>query len=309
MINELITKARLKNFMLIIIGSVLYATSVNVFTVPNDLAEGGLTGFSLILFYLIDIPPSYTIFIINIFILAVGYKFLDKQTLHYTLVANAIISVMLLVVTGYQFIPETTLLAPIGSGIFMGAGIGLIMLGHGTTAGSDIIAKLMEKYLGINIPTGLLMIDVFIVLPSAFIIGAENAFLTLINLYIQSKVIDFILEGLNPRKSIFIISKKHIEIAEAIENQLGRGITILDGRGYYTKEKKDILYIIISRRELLPIKRIVEAIDPNAFMTISHVQEVTGEGFSYLSQVVQAERITEAEEEWIEEQRVANESE
>lgn len=309
MINELITKARLKNFMLIIIGSVLYATSVNVFTVPNDLAEGGLTGFSLILFYLVDIPPSYTIFIVNIFILAIGYKFLDKKTLHYTLVANAIISVMLLVITRYQFIPETTLLAPIGSGIFMGAGIGLIMLGHGTTAGSDIIAKLMEKYLGINIPTGLLMIDVFIVLPSAFIIGAENAFLTLINLYIQSKVIDFILEGLNPRKSFFIISKKHVEIAEAIENQLGRGITILDGRGYYTKERKDILYIIISRREVLPIKRIVEAIDPNAFMTVSHVQEVTGEGFSYLSQEVQAERITEAEEEWIEEQRVANESE
>ncbi|MCC5896141.1 MAG: YitT family protein [Alkalibacterium sp.] len=298
--SKMITKARLKNLILIVIGSILYATSVNVFTVPNGLSEGGLTGFSLILFYLIDIPPSYTIFIINIFILAIGYKFLDKRTLHYTLVANAIISVMLLLVTRYQFIPETTLLAPIGSGIFMGAGIGLIMLGHGTTAGSDILAKLLEKYLGINVPTGLLLIDVCIVLPSAFIIGAENVFLTLINLYIQSKVIDFVLEGLNPRKSFFIISQKHVQIAEAIENQLGRGITILDGKGYFTKEKKEILYIIISRREVLPIKRIVEAIDPNAFMTISHVQEVTGEGFTYLSPEMQAERITEAEEDWLE---------
>lgn len=299
--NKIVTKMRIKNLLLIVIGSLLYATSVNVFTVPNGLSEGGLTGFSLILFYLVEIPPSYTIFIINIFILAIGYKFLDKKTLHYTLVANGIISVMLLTVTRYQFIPETTLLAPIGSGIFMGAGIGLIMLGHGTTAGSDILAKLLEKYFGINVPTGLLLIDVCIVLPSAFIIGAENVFLTLINLYIQSKVIDFVLEGLNPRKSFFIISQKYIEIAEAIENQLGRGITILDGKGYYTKEKKEILYIIISRREVLPIKRIVEAIDPNAFMTISHVQEVTGEGFTYLSPEMQAERITEAEEEWLEE--------
>lgn len=299
--SHLITKTRIKNFLLIVIGSILYATSVNVFTVPNGLSEGGLTGFSLILFYLVDIPPSYTIFIINIFILAIGYKFLDKKTLQYTLVANAIISVMLLAVTRYQFIPETTLLAPIGSGIFMGAGIGLIMLGHGTTAGSDILAKLLEKYFGINVPTGLLLIDVCIVLPSAFIIGAENVALTLINLYIQSKVIDFVLEGLNPRKSFFIISEKHIEIAEAIENQLGRGITILDGKGYFTKEKKEILYIIISRREVLPIKRIVAALDPNAFMTISHVQEVTGEGFTYLSPEMQAERITEAEEDWLEE--------
>lgn len=299
--SHLITKTRIKNFLLIVIGSILYATSVNVFTVPNGLSEGGLTGFSLILFYLVDIPPSYTIFIINIFILAIGYKFLDKKTLQYTLVANAIISVMLLAVTRYQFIPETTLLAPIGSGIFMGAGIGLIMLGHGTTAGSDILAKLLEKYFGITVPTGLLLIDVCIVLPSAFIIGAENVALTLINLYIQSKVIDFVLEGLNPRKSFFIISEKHIEIAEAIENQLGRGITILDGKGYFTKEKKEILYIIISRREVLPIKRIVAALDPNAFMTISHVQEVTGEGFTYLSPEMQAERITEAEEDWLEE--------
>ncbi|MFO8068986.1 MAG: YitT family protein [Alkalibacterium sp.] len=296
--NKIMTKTRLKNLALIVIGSLLYSISVNVFTIPNGLSEGGLTGFSLILFYVLNITPSYTIFIVNIVILAIGYKFLDKKTLYYTLVANGIISVLLLVVTRWEFIPETTLLAPIGSGIFMGAGIGLIMLGHGTTAGSDIIAKLLHKYVGINVPTGLLMIDVFIVVPSAFVIGAENAFLTLINLYIQSKVIDFILEGLNPRKSFMIISDKHLEIAEAIEQQLGRGITILDGKGYYTKEKKEILYVIISRREVLRIKRIVEAIDPNAFVTISHVQEVTGEGFTYLSEEVKAERITLAEKEW-----------
>lgn len=282
--------------MLIIIGSFLYATSVNVFTVPNDLAEGGLTGFSLILFYLTKIEPSYTIFICNIVIIAIGYKFLDKKTLNYTLVANGIISVLLLVVTKWEFIPETTLLAPIGSGIFMGAGIGLIMLGHGTTAGSDILAKIMQKYLGINIPTSLLLIDIFIVLPSVFIIGTENVFLTLVNLYIQTKMIDFVLEGLNPRKSIFIISEKYDAIAKQIETQIGRGITLLDGSGHYTGNKKQVLYIIISRREVLSIKRIVEAIDPNAFVTISDVQEVTGEGFTYLPQEEQAERITEAEE-------------
>ncbi|GEK90533.1 YitT family protein [Alkalibacterium kapii] len=296
--NKWITKNRLKNLTLIFVGSLLYAISVNAFTVPNELTEGGLTGFSLILFYIFSIPPSYTIFIVNIVILAIGYKFLDKRTLYYTLIANGIISVLLLVVKEWAFIPETMLLAPIGSGLFMGAGIGLIMLGHGTTAGSDIIAKLLQKYAGLAIPTALLLIDILIVVPSGFIIGAENVFLTLINLYIQSKMIDFVLEGLNPKKSFFIISEKYAEVAEAIEQQLGRGITILDGKGYFTKEKKEILYIIISRREVLRVKRIVEMIDPNAFMTISQVQEVTGEGFTYLSEEVQAQRITEAQKEW-----------
>lgn len=294
--KSIVNKETVKNMILIILGSFLYAISVNVFTVPNDLAEGGLTGFSLILFYLTNIEPSYTIFICNIVIIAIGYKFLDKKTLNYTLVANGIISVLLLVVTKWEFIPETTLLAPIGSGVFMGAGIGLIMLGHGTTAGSDILAKIMQKYLGINIPASLLLIDIFIVVPSVFIIGTENVFLTLVNLFIQTKMIDFVLEGLNPRKSFFIISEKYDEIARQIELQIGRGITILDGSGHYTGNKKQILYIIISRREVLPIKRIVEAIDPNAFVTISDVQEVTGEGFTYLPQEEQAERITEAEE-------------
>lgn len=296
-INERVTfnKELTRNIVLILLGSLLYAISVNAFTVPNDLSEGGLTGFSLILFYVTTIPPSYTLFIGNIFILAIGYKFLDKKTLNYTLFANAVISILLLIVTRWQFIPETTLLAPIGAGIFMGAGIGLIMLGHGTTAGSDIIAKLMQKYLGINIPAALLLIDIFIVVPSAFIIGAENAFLTLINLFVANKVIDFVLEGLNPKKSFFIVSEKYEEIAKQIETQLGRGITILDGKGHYTGARKQILYIIISRREVLQIKRIVEAIDENAFVTISHVQEVAGEGFTYLSTEEQAERITQAE--------------
>lgn len=300
--ERLLTKDFFRNITLITLGSFLYALSVNAFTLPNDLSEGGLTGFSLILFYLTDIPPSYTIFSLNIIILGIGYTFLDKQTLYYTLIANAIISVLLLVVTPWTFVPENQILAPIGAGIFMGSGIGLIMLGRGTTAGSDIIAKLMHKYLGVSIPAGLLLIDVCIVVPSAFIIGAENAFLTLINLYISNKVIDFFLEGLNPKKSFFIISEKYNEIASEIEKQIGRGITILNGKGYFTQEDKQILYIIISRREVLQIKRIVEAIDNNAFMTISHVQEVAGEGFTYLSPETQAERITDAEDAWIEEQ-------
>lgn len=276
------------NLFYIFVGSFLYAISVNGFTVPNELAEGGVTGLSLILFYMTRLSPGITIFVLNLFILAIGYKYLDKETIAYTIVANIFLTVFLSFDMPFRFIPQNSLLAPIGAGVFMGAGIGIIMLGEGTTAGSDIIAQIMRKYLGMNTSVALLLIDVCVVLPSAFIIGPENAFLTLINLFVQSKVLDFVLEGLNPKKSIFIVSPKYREISKAIGEQIGRGMTVLYGEGHYTQERKNILYVIINRQQVMAIKRIVESIDERAFMTISDVQEVAGEGFTYHSPERQA---------------------
>src|SRR5699024_6509145 len=176
------------NLLYIFIGSFFYAVSVNSFTVPNELAEGGVTGLSLILFFLTKMAPGLTIFVLNLFILAIGYRYLDKETIAYTIVANVFLTLFLSFKMPWHFIPQNTLLAPIGAGVFMGIGIGIIMLGEGTTAGSDIIAQIMRKYLGMNTSVALLLIDVCVVLPSAFIIGPENAFLTLINLFVQSKV-------------------------------------------------------------------------------------------------------------------------
>lgn len=276
------------NILYIFIGSFFYAISVNSFTVPNQLGEGGVTGLSLLLFYVSQIPPGITMFVVNIFILALGYKYLDKETIAYTLVANVFLTFFLQFKIPYEFIPQNTLLVPIGAGVFMGIGIGIIMLGEGTTAGSDIIAQIMRKYLGMNTSVALLLLDILVVIPSVFIIGPENAFLTMINLFIQSKVLDFILEGVNPKKSIFIISANYKEIAAKIEEQVGRGMTVLYGEGHYTQERKNILYVVINRQQIMPIKRIIESIDDRAFVSISDVQEVSGEGFTYLSPEAQA---------------------
>ncbi len=276
------------NLLYILAGSLLYSISVNSLTVPNKLGEGGVTGLSLLLLYMLKVPPGFTIFILNVFILTIGYKYLDKETILYTLVAISFITFFLSFKPLYEFIPQNTLLVPIGSGFLMGTGIGIIMLGEGTTAGSDIIAQIMRKYLGMNTSTALLLIDVCVVLPSAFIIGPENAFLTLINLFVQSQVLDFVLEGLNPKKSVFIISEHYQEIADKIGEQVGRGMTVLYGEGHFTQEQKKILYVIINRQQIMPIKRIIESVDTRAFVTISDVQEVSGEGFTYLSPEDQA---------------------
>lgn len=276
------------NVLYIFIGSLLYAISVNSFTLSNNLGEGGVTGISLILFYVSGFPTGLTIFLINVVILTIGYKYLDKETIAYTILANIFISIMLEVLNVGQFIPQNSLLAPIGAGVFMGLALGVIMHGEGTTAGSDIIAQIMRKYLGMNLSVALLSIDVVVVLASSLIIGPENTFLTLINLFVQSRVLNFMLEGLNPKKSMFIVSPKYREIASEIEKQIGRGMTVLYGEGHYTRERKNILYVIINRQQVLPVKRIIESIDEFAFVTISDVHEVSGEGFTYLSPEHQA---------------------
>uniref|UniRef100_UPI002A1869FE YitT family protein n=1 Tax=uncultured Trichococcus sp. TaxID=189665 RepID=UPI002A1869FE len=136
--------------------------------------------------------------------------------------------------------------------------------------------------LGWSTSVALVVLDIFVVGPSIFVIGLENVVLTAVHLYVQTKVLDFILEGFNPKKQVLIISDRHQEIADAIDKKIGRGMTFLSGEGYYSKSQKKVILIVVNRQQLMPLNRIVTAIDPKAFFTISEAQSVIGEGFSYL---------------------------
>ncbi|HAK1318240.1 TPA: YitT family protein, partial [Listeria monocytogenes] len=159
-------------------------------------------------------------------------------------------------------------------------GMGLIMNGGGTTAGSAILAKIANKYLGWNTSYALLFFDLLVVIPSVFVIGFENMLFTIVSLYISTKVLDFILEGYNPKKSVTIISDYYEEIATEIDANLERGITLFNGQGFYMRQDKKILYIVISRDQLLPLTKIVNKYDEKAFFIINDVQSVVGEGFT-----------------------------
>lgn len=268
------------NILKITIGALIFAASVQIFALPNDLGEGGVTGITIILNQLYAIPTSYTNMLLNAILLVIGYKFLDKKTIFYTLYSIAIISVFLHLLEPFPFKAEEVIIGAIAAGVFMGVGIGLIMRGNGTTAGSAILAKLANKYLGWNVSYAMLFFDLIVVIPSALVIGFENMMFTFVSLAVSTKLLDFILEGSNPKKSITIISEKHEEIASEISRRLGRGITVMDGVGYYQKNPKKLLYIVISRQQLLPIQKIINEIDPLAFVIINDVQSVIGEGFT-----------------------------
>ncbi|PFJ14064.1 hypothetical protein COD67_14965 [Bacillus cereus] len=278
-------KKRTTDIIFIIIGAFLFALGVNWFVIPNEFGEGGVTGITIITYYLFEWSPGLVNLILNAILLIVGYKFLNKITTIYTIIAVVTNSLFLHLTEGWNIASDEVLVNAIFGGVFIGCGIGLIIRVGGTTAGTTILARMTHKYLGWSISYGLLFFDLIVAFSSYFIIGAEKLMLTIIMLYVGTKVMEFVIEGLNPKKAITIISDKPNEIAEQVTTLMDRGVTVYSGHGYYTKTPKDILYIVINKQEVIKLKRIVQTTDPIAFIAIHDVRDVFGEGFVDISKV------------------------
>jgi len=276
-------KKRLVDVVMLAAGALLFALSINLFAIPNEFGEGGVTGVTIILYYLYEWSPGLVSLILNSFLLAIGYKFLDRTTVAYTIVTILLLSLFLHLTAGMRIESNEIVVNAIFGGLFGGVGIGIIVRAGGTTAGSVILARIANKYLDWNVSYALLFFDLIVVFGSYFVIGAQAVMLTVVMLYIATKVMDFIIEGLNPKKAVTIISKEHEKIADQVNTLMDRGVTVLHGHGYYTKAQQEILYIVISKQELSTLKRIVKASDKNAFITIHDVRDVFGEGFIDLS--------------------------
>ena len=281
-LEKYLNKDTLKSFILVTLGCFLFSYTINALVIANHFGEGGITGVTLLGYYTLQIDPALSNLILNGFLLIVGYRYLERKTMVYTVLAVIELPTFLKVTQDWPvFVPENLVVAGVAAGVLVGVALGLVILGKGTTAGTDIIAMMMHKYLGWSVSSSLLMIDFIIVTPLAFVIGLEKAVLTLIMLFIASKVINFILEGFNPRKAIMIISDKYDEIGQRIQMDLDRGITVLDGHGFYSKEKRQVLYVVVSRQQLMPVQRIIHEYDPEAFVIITDVNPVIGEGFTF----------------------------
>lgn len=267
------------DILFLIIGSFIFALAVNLFVIPNELGEGGVTGITIITYYLFEWSPGLVNLILNAILLVVGFKLLNKKTTIYTIIAVIFNSLFLHVTHNWSIASRETFVNAIFGGVFAGVGIGLIIRVGGTTAGSTILAKITQKFLGWNISYSLLFFDLIVAFSSYFIIGAEKLMLTIIMLYIGTKVMEFMIEGTNPKKAITIISEHSDVIAKQVNDSMDRGVTVFNGHGYYTKMQKDILYIVISSREVVKLKNIVKEADKNAFIAIHDVRDVFGEGF------------------------------
>lgn len=269
----------IRDLIFIVIGSFIFAAGVNTFIISADLGEGGVTGLAIVLYYAFHLSPGITNFVLNAILIAVGYRYLSKRSMYLTIVATILISLFLELTGSWHIETGNILVNAVFGGSCVGLGIGIIVLAGGTTAGTTILAKIAAKYLDVSTPYALLFFDLIVVAISMTVIPIASALVTIISLYIGTKVMDFVIEGLNTKKAITIISSKPDEIADVIDQQVGRGLTILQGRGYFSQEEKDILYVVITKTQVTRAKRLIKGIDENAFLVIHDVRDVYGNGF------------------------------
>ncbi|MDO5375151.1 YitT family protein [Staphylococcus rostri] len=272
-------KRTVRDLILVFVGSLIFAVGVNAFIIAGDLGEGGVTGLAIILYYAFHVSPAVTNFVVNAVLIVIGYKFLSKRSMYLTIVATVLISLFLSLTESWQVHTDNIMINAVFGGSAVGLGIGIIVLAGGTTAGTTILARIANKYLDVSTPYALLFFDLIVVLISLTVIPLDRALVTVISLYIGTKVMDFVIEGLNPKKAVTIISKSPDRIAKMIDEDIGRGITILNGRGYFSKRETDVLYAVISKTQLSRTKRMIRKIDADAFVVVHDVRDVYGNGF------------------------------
>ncbi|CQR45888.1 hypothetical protein BN1058_00128 [Paraliobacillus sp. PM-2] len=270
----------IKDVLLVIVGSFIFAIGINYFAIPNRLSEGGTIGITVVTYYLFQWSPGIVNFVINSALLVVGYKFFDRRVTIYTVISIIFSSLFLHFTFGWgQEINGDTLLAALFAGLMVGIGLGLTFRAGGTAGGASIPARLANQLWGWSIGKGMLVIDITVIASSTFIIGQEKAMYTLISVYVGAKVIDVVVEGTNERTAVLIISSFPDEVLDKVTNRMTRGITVLEGRGGYTNRNKEVLYIVINKQEIVQLKKIIQDIDSNAYVTVHSVQEILREGY------------------------------
>ena len=269
----------IKEYIIVALACVVMAFNINYFFVGNKLAQGGVSGLSLIIHYLSHIDVSYLYFALNIPLIILAYIFLGKNFLLKTFFATFVLSVFLKVFASFSEPLDDILLAAIFGGAINGIAIGIVFYAGGSTGGMDIVAKIVNKYTGIPISRILLATDFIVLSIVAVIFGKVIFMYTLISLVISSKMIDIIQVGIYSAKGVTIITTKEDEIRRRIMEDTKRGITLIDAKGGYTQKEIGMLYCVVGQYQLIRVKTIVKEIDPSAFMIVADVHEVIGNGF------------------------------
>jgi len=271
-----------KSYVVITLGSILYALAYNIFYAPNLVAMGGLTGLGQVLNALIPaLPVGTTVFVMNVPLFFLGWKFIGGHLLVSSLYAMTFSSFAIDVMDMiYQFPPMDTMLAAIFGGALLGAGIGLVFAKGATTGGTDLIARLLKlKFAWLPMGTLVLIPDFIVIVLAAIAFGkVESALYGLVSLFITSKVMDMVLYGLDSSKVAYIISDACKEITDAVM-AMDRGATILHGEGAYSGDEKKVLMVAFKQKEIVPLKEKVNEIDPHAFLIVCDAHDVLGEGF------------------------------
>lgn len=274
-----------KRFFKINIGLITIALGLYFFLMPSNLATGGATGLSIVLSHLIPIPMGIILGIINVFLFILAFTILGRDFGGYTLYASLFLSLIITVLE--SIVPMNKpltddLFINLVFGVFIiGAGMGVVFNQNASTGGTDIIAKIINKYTHIDMGKSLLMSDFLISLFAGFVFGPKLGMYALLGTVINSLIIDKMIAGFNVKINMVIISNELETINRYILDEILRGTTIYHAIGGYSNSDKQIINTIVSRREYIKIRNFVRLVDNKAFVSISYVSEVEGEGFTF----------------------------
>ncbi|MEG1002981.1 YitT family protein [Clostridium sp.] len=279
-------KKNLKEYSIITFGIILVAISVEYFFAPNELAAGGVTGLAIVIndFFPV-LGVGIITLIINIILFAVAFIFIDGNFGGRTIYASLMLSAIMWFIEKFfnPFAVTTDLMIATIFGTLISAfGMALVFNNNSSTGGTDILAKILNKFIHIDIGKGLLIVDFVITLAGAYVFGIDLGFYAMLSVIILGVTVDKFIEGFNVCKQVIIISKKTEPIMKYILEDLERGCTCLKGVGGFSKSENYIIYTVLNRNEFIKLKNHIRDVDSSAFITVGEVHEVLGEGFNEL---------------------------
>ncbi|WP_297636226.1 YitT family protein [uncultured Clostridium sp.] len=276
-------KGLVKDYVLITIGIVLVAIGVEYFFAPNDLAAGGITGLAIIINkYVPSIGIGIITFIVNGVLFGVAFLFIDGNFGGRSIYSSTLLSLIMWAIEKFLnpfAITQDLFIATVFGTIISAIGMAIVFNANSSTGGTDIIAKLMNKYLHLDIGKSLLIVDFIITFVAALVFGLTLGFYAMLSVILLGIMIDKLIEGLNVCKQVIIVSNESEEISKFIIKELDRGCTCLKGFGGYSNDEKFVIYTVLDRSEFIKLKNRIREIDKHAFITVGEVHEVFGEGF------------------------------
>ena len=281
MVNENLTKKRkisfyLRKYLYLFIGAIITAVGLEIFLIPNNIIDGGVVGIAIMLSAVTGLPFGMFLIVINLPFLFLGYKYIGK---HFAIATT--FSVICLSFWSNIFLPVLPVtndffLAAVFGGIITGAGVGIVIRNGASFDGTEIVAIITDRKTVFSVGEIVMFINLFILSSASFVFGWDKAMYSLVAYFVISKMIDVVIKGLEETYAVMIVTSQHDEITDKLMKQMDKGVTLLHGEGGYSKEKRKILYCIVTRLEIDSLKSIVLDIDEAAFITINPVSDIVG---------------------------------
>ena len=281
----------IRDYILLLAGALVQAVGLRLFMVPAQLASGGISGISQLINHFTGWPIGLMVFIGNIPLFLLGWRMLGGRRFAIrTFVAVLAYSIFTEAVLWLPFFPKNGItsdlvLNSLYGAVVSGIGYGLVYRAQGTSGGSDILARILNRWRGIPMTQSYLMTDTLVILAAGFVFGWQKALYAIIVLYVSGLVVDSTLEGAGTVRMTLIITNQCREVADRVLAEMERGMTILEGTGAYTGEARPVLYCVVTRSEVQQLKTIVQEVDPKAFIVIGMAHEALGEGFQSFKKV------------------------